>query len=67
MYVMTTVYGCIDRDERQGHCTTYGAVHSRHFDSRAVSNPDAVYETVRDAAEPGFCDHSFVSVQEASR
>lgn len=67
MYVMTTVYGCIDRDERRGMCITYGAVHARHFDARAVNDPDAVFEDIRDAAEPGFCDHSFIGVQEAAR
>jgi hypothetical protein len=67
MYILTTVYGCLDRDARSGHCVTYGAVQSRHFDSRALSDPDAVYEALKESSDPGFCDHSFVHVQEASR
>ena len=67
MYVLTTVYGCLDRDSRSGACVTYGATQSRHFDARVLSNPDAVYEALKDSADPGFCDHSFVNVQEASR
>lgn len=66
MYVLTTVYGCIDRDARSGACVTYGATQSRHFDSRVLSDPDAVYEALKDRSDPGFCDHSFVNVQEAS-
>jgi len=66
MYVLTTIYDCIDRDQR-GICVTYGAMQSRHFDTRVLTDPDAVYEALRDNSDPGFCDHSFVSVQEASR
>ncbi len=66
MYVLTTVYDCIDRDKR-GVCVTYGAMQSRHFDPRVLSDPDAVYEALKDSSDPGFCDHSFVNVQEASR
>lgn len=66
MYVLTTVYGCIDRDAR-GTCVTYGAMQSRHFDSRVLSDPDAVYESLKDSSDPGFCDHSFIGVQEAAR
>ena len=66
MYVLTTVYDCIDRD-RRGVCTTYGAMQSRHFDPKVLSDPDAVYEALKDSSDPGFCDHSFVHVQEASR
>jgi len=64
LYVLTTVYGCINRDER-GTCITYGAVQARHFDSRALTDPDAAYETLKDRSDPGFCDHSFVGIQEA--
>lgn len=64
LYVLTTVYGCIARDER-GICITYGAVQSRHFDSRALTDPDAVYEALKDSSDPGFCDHSFIGIQEA--
>ena len=66
MYVLTTIYDCIDRDER-GACVTYGAMQSRHFDARVLTDPDAVYETLRDHSDVGFCDHSFVSVHEAAR
>jgi hypothetical protein len=66
MYVLTTVYGCIDRDKR-GICVTYGAMQSRHFDARVLSDPDAVYESLRNSSDPGFCDHSFFGIQEAAR
>lgn len=66
MYVLTTVYDCIDRDKR-GVCMTYGAMQSRHFDPKVLSDPDAVYEALKDSSDPGFCDHSFINVQEASR
>ena len=66
MYVLTTVYGCIDRDKR-GVCITYGAMQSRHFDSRVLSDPDAVYENLKASSDPGFCDHSFIGIQEAAR
>ena len=66
MYVLTTVYGCIDHDKR-GICVTYGAMQSRHFDARVLSDPDAVYERLKGSSDPGFCDHSFVGIQEASR
>jgi hypothetical protein len=66
MYVLTTIYGCIDRDKR-GICVTYGAMQSRHFDARVLSDPDAVYESLRTSSDPGFCDHSFFGIQEAAR
>lgn len=66
LYVLTTVYGCLHHDPRTGVCVTYGATQSRHFDARALTDPDAVYEALRDRSDPGFCDHSFVNVQEAS-
>ena len=66
IYVLTTVYGCIALDER-GTCITYGAVQARHFDSRALRDPDAVYEALKDSSDPGFCDHSFMGIQEAAR
>ena len=65
MYILTTVYGCIDRDKR-GVCLTYGAMQSRNFDPRVLSDPDAVYEALKDNSDPGFCDHSFLT-QEAAR
>lgn len=66
LYVLTTIYGCIDRDKR-GICMTYGAMQSRHFDTRVLSDPDTVYESLRDSSDPGFCDHSFFGIQEAAR
>lgn len=65
MFVLTTVYGCIDRDAR-GVCVTYGAMQSRHFDSRVLTDPDAVYERLQGSSDPGFCDHSFIGIQKAS-
>jgi hypothetical protein len=65
MYVLTTVYGCLDRDPKSGVCLSYGATQSRHFDSRVLVEPDAVYEALKDSADPGFCDHSFIGIQEA--
>jgi hypothetical protein len=67
MYVLTTVYGCIDRDARSGTCITYGAMQSRHFNSRVMSDPDAVYDALKASSDPGFCDHSFIGLKEASR
>jgi hypothetical protein len=66
MYVLTTVYGCLDRDPKSGTCITYGATQSRHFDARVLTDPDAVYEELKASADPGFCDHSFFNIQEAS-
>jgi hypothetical protein len=65
MYLLTTVYGCLDQD-RHGVCVTYGATQSRHFDARVLHDPDAVYETLKDRSDPGFCDHSFIGIREAS-
>ena len=67
MYVMTTVYSCIDFDEKRGMCVSYGAVNSRVFDSSVLTDPDKVYEKIKNEADPGFCDHSFVGIQGASR
>jgi hypothetical protein len=30
-----------------------------------LANPDAVYEALKDSSDPGFCDHSFIGIQEA--
>ncbi len=67
MYVMTTVHSCINFDEKRGICVTYGAVNSRLFDSAVLNDPDKVYEKIKNEADPGFCDHSFIGIQEASR
>ena len=66
MYVVTTIYACLERDERTGSCINYGAVNARHFDARVWREPDRVYEELKAHAEPGFCDHSFINVQEAA-
>lgn len=65
LYVVTTIYACLERDA-QGTCMNYGAVNARHFDARVLRDPDAVYEELQAHAEPGFCDHSFINLQEAS-
>jgi hypothetical protein len=64
MYLLTTIYGCIDRD-KHGVCGVYGAMQSRNFDVRVLYDPDTVYEALKENSDPGFCDHSFVNVQEA--
>lgn len=66
LYVVTTIYACLERDAQET-CINYGAVNARHFDARVLRDPDAVYEKLQAAAEPGFCDHSFLNVQEAAR
>lgn len=66
MFVVTTIYACLERDA-QGNCINYGAVNARHFDARVLRDPDAVYEELQASAEPGFCDHSFLNLQEALR
>lgn len=66
MYVLTTIYGCIDHDPKSGVCITYGAAQSRHFDARVLTDPDAVYEEWKASADVGFCDHSFIGIQEAA-
>ena len=65
MYIMTTVHSCLDFDEKRGVCVTYGAVNSRLFDSSVLYDPDKVYAKIKDDADPGFCDHSFIGIQEA--
>ena len=66
MYVVTTVYACLERDPRTAVCINYGAVNARHFDARVLRDPDTVYEELQARAEPGFCDHSFLNLQEAA-
>jgi hypothetical protein len=67
MFVVTTVYACLEHDARGDICINYGAVNARHFDARVLRDPDAVYEELQASAEPGFCDHSFINLQEAAR
>lgn len=66
MYVVTTIYACLERDAQSGVCINYGAMNARHFDARVLREPDQVYEELRAYAEPGFCDHSFLNLQEAA-
>jgi hypothetical protein len=66
MYVMTTIYFCIDYNE-DGKCVTYGAVNSTLFDPTVLTEPDSVYEKIRTDDDLGFCDCSFfIGVQEAA-
>lgn len=67
MYTVTTVNACLEYDVRFGMCVVYGAYNARHFDSRVLVDPDKVFESLRASADPGFCDYSFIGVQEASR
>ena len=66
MYVVTTVYACLEHDLQSDVCINYGAVNARHFDARVLREPDQVYEELQALAEPGFCDHSFIHLQEAA-
>ena len=66
MYVMTTVHSCLEYDEKRGACTMYGAVNARVLDADVLSDPDMVYEKIKHSADPGFCDYSFIGVQEAA-
>jgi hypothetical protein len=67
MYNVTTVYSCLERDERRGICVTYGAVNARHFDARVLIDPDRTFEALKDVSEPGFCDHTFLGQQQAHK
>lgn len=67
MFIVTTVYACLGHDPQSGVCINYGAVNARHFDARVLREPDRVYEELQAHAEPGFCDHSFIHLQEAAR
>jgi hypothetical protein len=66
MYMMTSVTSCLEFDEKRGACVQYGAVNSRLFDSAVLNEPDKVYEKIKDQADPGFCDFSFIGIQEAA-
>lgn len=66
LYVLTTVHSCVARDPRTGVCITYGAAQVRHFDARVLRDPDRVFEALRAYADPGFCDHSFIGIRNAS-
>ena len=67
MFIVPTVYACLERDLQNDLCVNYGAVNARHFDARVLREPDKVYEELQSLAEPGFCDHSFIHLQEAAR
>jgi hypothetical protein len=66
MYMMTSVNSCLEFDEKRGACVMYGAVNARVFDSMVLNEPDKVYEKIKDQADPGFCDYSFIGIQEAA-
>ncbi|MEO8442896.1 MAG: hypothetical protein ABI547_10440 [Betaproteobacteria bacterium] len=67
MYMMTSVHSCLEYDEKRGACVMYGAVNSRIFDTAVLSDPDRIYEKIKNDADPGFCDYSFIGIQEAAR
>jgi hypothetical protein len=64
---MTSVHSCLEYDEKRGACVMYGAVNSRFFDIAVVNDPDRIYEKIKTNADPGFCDYSFIGIQEAAR
>ena len=66
MYMMTSVHSCLEFDEKRRACIQYGAVNSRVFDTSVLADPDKVYEKIKDRADPGFCDYSFIGIQEAA-
>jgi hypothetical protein len=66
MYMMTSVNSCLAYDEKRGACVLYGAVNSRLFDTAVLNEPDKVYEKIKNNADPGFCDYSFIGIQEAA-
>jgi hypothetical protein len=65
MYILTTVHSCLEYDEKRGICVTYGAANTRLFEASVLSDPDGVYERVKDEADPGFCDQSFIGLRNA--
>ena len=67
MYMMTSVHSCLEYDEKRGACVMYGAVNARLFDSGVLLDPDNVFEKIKHHADPGFCDYSFIGIQEASK
>jgi hypothetical protein len=56
----------VHRQDKHGACLTCGATQSRHFDARVLCDPDTVHEALKDASDPGFCDHSFIGIKQAS-
>jgi hypothetical protein len=67
MYILTTVHSCLDYDEKRGICVTYGAANTRLFEASVLTDPDRVYERVRNEADPGFCDQSFIGIRHAAQ
>jgi hypothetical protein len=67
MHLMTSVHTCLEFDDKRGACVMYGAVNSRVFDSAVLAEPDKVFEKIKDHADPGFCDYSFIGILEANR
>jgi hypothetical protein len=67
MYILTTVHSCLDYDDKRGICVTYGASNSRLFEASVLTDPDGVYERVKDQADPGFCDQSFIGLRHAAQ
>jgi hypothetical protein len=64
IYVVTTVFGCNERDWRTNarRCVSFRAVNRRHFDASVHWQPDQVFERYRHLASHGFCDHSHFTV-----
>jgi hypothetical protein len=66
MYVMTTIYSCLDYYENN-KCVSYGAVNSILSDPTVLTEPNSAFEKIRTDADLGFCDCSFfIGVQEAA-
>ena len=66
MYVMTTIYSCLDNNE-DSKCVSYGAVNSILSDPTVLTEPNSVLEKIRTVADLGFCDCGFfIGVQEAA-
>jgi hypothetical protein len=67
MYILTTVHSCLEYDDKRGICLTYGAANTRLFEASVLTDPDSVYERVREEADPGFCDQSFIGLRHAGQ
>jgi hypothetical protein len=55
---VTTITGCGRWKMKRGgeHCMRFDARHAWHFNSRASSNPDAVYAHLPSGASTGACE-----------
>ncbi len=67
MYILTTVHSCLEYGDKRGICLTYGAASTCLFEASVLTDPDGVYERVKDEADPGFCDQSFIGLRHAGR